>query len=211
MSSVGTMRRKRSLQHSQERNSVPGGVRAGASETVCVDGVSGSGMSCRPSAKGHVRSHQRARNTWWAVSSSLMVAKSAVPTSAGDGPLVDSVPPLPTRGQDVEEWVSDRNCELRNALEFGDATIVALIAVLLTQGGSQVEQFEWTQFRGHDGVGGPVAVTVVHDVRVHRFSGCEEAVVSRCKQVWASGRCRRRCLAIKCGFYEKSTMCSSRI
>ena len=57
---------------------------------------------------------------------SLWVANSAV--------VVDNVPPLPAHAQDVEEWIRGRNCELRNALEFGDATLVSQIADMGLEG-----------------------------------------------------------------------------
>ena len=36
--------------------------------------------------------------------------------------------------QDLEGWLSNRNCELRNALEHGDATSIAKLGTLLSQG-----------------------------------------------------------------------------
>ena len=35
-------------------------------------------------------------------------------------PDVDGVPPIPCQEQHIYDWLSSRNCELRNALEFGD-------------------------------------------------------------------------------------------
>ena len=44
------------------------------------------------------------------------------------------VPPMPSDLQDLEGWLSNRNCELRNALEHGDATSIAKLGTLLSQG-----------------------------------------------------------------------------
>ena len=43
------------------------------------------------------------------------------PVWMGDGPpSLDNIPPLPsTNVQDVEHWLNCRNCEMRNALEYG--------------------------------------------------------------------------------------------
>ena len=46
----------------------------------------------------------------------------------------ENIPPMPTNPQDLEGWLSDRNCELRNAMEFGDVGLVALIGGLVGQG-----------------------------------------------------------------------------
>ena len=53
----------------------------------------------------------------------------------GDGPpSLDNVPPAPSDVQDMEHWLSCRNCELRNALEHGDVGTVALCGSLVAQG-----------------------------------------------------------------------------
>ena len=54
-----------------------------------------------------------------------------------DGPpVVESIPPIPMSSvQDIEGWLSNRNCELRNALEFGDSATVARVVV---QGSAQL-------------------------------------------------------------------------
>ena len=57
----------------------------------------------------------------------------------GNGPpSVENIPPMPTNPQDLEGWLSDRNCELRNAMEFGDVGLVALIGGLVRQGPTQL-------------------------------------------------------------------------
>ena len=52
-----------------------------------------------------------------------------------DGPpVVESIPPIPRSSvQDIEGWLSNRNCELRNALEFGDSATVARLGTLVAQ------------------------------------------------------------------------------
>ena len=57
-----------------------------------------------------------------------------------DGPpVVESIPPIPMSSvQDIEGWLSNRNCELRNALEFGDSATVARVGALVEQGSAQL-------------------------------------------------------------------------
>ena len=54
-------------------------------------------------------------------------SESAPGVWMADGPpVVESIPPIPMSSvQDIEGWLSIRNCELRNALEFGDSATVA--------------------------------------------------------------------------------------
>ena len=49
-------------------------------------------------------------------------------------PDLTTVPPMPADRQDLEGWISNRNCEMRNALEFGDVPAIAKIGTLLSQG-----------------------------------------------------------------------------
>ena len=49
-------------------------------------------------------------------------------------PSVENIPIMPTDNQGLHGWFSDRNCELRNAMEFGDAELVAKIGGLVGQG-----------------------------------------------------------------------------
>ena len=54
------------------------------------------------------------------------------PVWMGDGPpCLDNVPPVI---RNLEHWLSCRNCELRNALEHGDAGTVARCGSLVAQG-----------------------------------------------------------------------------
>ena len=58
----------------------------------------------------------------------------------GQGPpCFENIPPMPaTNVQELEEWISDRNCELRNAMEFGDSSLMAKIGLLVGQGATQL-------------------------------------------------------------------------
>ena len=50
--------------------------------------------------------------------------------------FLDNIPPVP---DDVQEgWFSCRNCELRNALEFGDPGTIAFLGKLVAQGASKL-------------------------------------------------------------------------
>ena len=54
-------------------------------------------------------------------------------------PVVESIPPIPLSSvQDIEGWLSNRNCELRNALEFGDSASVARLGALVAQASAQL-------------------------------------------------------------------------
>ena len=55
-----------------------------------------------------------------------------------DIPDLTNVPPMPTNPQDLEGWISNRNCELRNALEFGDVFSITKIGTLLSQGAASL-------------------------------------------------------------------------
>ena len=45
---------------------------------------------------------------------------------------------MPTDPQELEEWLSDRNCDLRNAIEFGNPGLVSQIGCLIGQGAGHV-------------------------------------------------------------------------
>ena len=46
---------------------------------------------------------------------------------------------MPTTSvQELEGWISDRNCDLRNALEFGDPSLMTKIGLLVGQGANQL-------------------------------------------------------------------------
>ena len=53
-------------------------------------------------------------------------------------PSAENIPAMPNDRQDLEGWLSDRNCELRNAMEFGDVGLVAHIGGLVGQGATQL-------------------------------------------------------------------------
>ena len=46
-------------------------------------------------------------------------------------------PPVPLDHAELEGWIIERNCDLRNALEFGDAATISQIGNLLSQGITQ--------------------------------------------------------------------------
>ena len=53
----------------------------------------------------------------------------------GTGPAsMDTVSPVPTDPQELEERLSDRNCDLRNAIEFGNPGLVGQIGHLRSAG-----------------------------------------------------------------------------
>ena len=58
----------------------------------------------------------------------------------GQGPpSLENIPPMPTTNiQDLEGWLNDRNCDLRNAMEFGDSSLMAKIGLLVGQGATQL-------------------------------------------------------------------------
>ena len=67
-----------------------------------------------------------------------------------DGPpSMDAIPPMPSTDlQELQGWLSERNCELRNALEFGDTTTIAKLGELVGQGTPRwvlsQQQCRWT-------------------------------------------------------------------
>ena len=62
-------------------------------------------------------------------------------TWMGSGPpCVENIPPMPTSDlQDLERGMCDRNCDLRNAMEFGYSSLISKIGGLVGQGVGQVE------------------------------------------------------------------------
>ena len=45
---------------------------------------------------------------------------------------------MPTDPQELDRWLSDRNCDLKNAIEFGNPGLVSQIGCLIGQGAGQV-------------------------------------------------------------------------
>ena len=63
-------------------------------------------------------------------------------TWMGSGPpRVENIPPMPTFDlQDLERSICDRrNCDLRNATEFGDSSLISKIGGLVGHGAGQLE------------------------------------------------------------------------
>ena len=55
-------------------------------------------------------------------------------------PCVKDIPPIPQDKKDLEGWISERNCDLRNPLEFGNAGTITQIGTLLSQGIAQLSR-----------------------------------------------------------------------
>ena len=64
---------------------------------------------------------------------------------ANEPPDVDRVPPIPSQEQHIYDWLSSRNCELRNALEFGDHRTVSKLSSLLAEGCGRLASFGATE------------------------------------------------------------------
>ena len=47
---------------------------------------------------------------------------------------LSQMPPMPSCLQELQGWMSDSNCELRNALEHGDVASIVKLGILLSQG-----------------------------------------------------------------------------
>ena len=60
---------------------------------------------------------------------------------ANEPPDVDRVPPTPAHKQHLHDWLSSRNCELRNALEFGDYSTISKLSSLLAEGSGRLAGF----------------------------------------------------------------------
>ena len=57
-------------------------------------------------------------------------------------PYIEAIPPMPTSDlQELEMWLSNRNCELRNALEFGDISTIARVGARVGQGTAALTSF----------------------------------------------------------------------
>ena len=70
--------------------------------------------------------------------------KTALPgvwMADGPPPIAQEIPPMPEDRQDLEGWLSCRNCELRNALEFGDVATVGKVGALVAQGSARMVAF----------------------------------------------------------------------
>ena len=58
---------------------------------------------------------------------------------AGDAPPdLSSIPPVPDDHQAIEEWMTARNQDLRNALEFGTADVISQVSNMLAQEASKL-------------------------------------------------------------------------
>ena len=83
-----------------------------------------------------VQELQRQRDLWRA-------AQTQIPREfqgmwCADGPpFVREIPPMPTDHQELHGWINERNCDLRNALEFSDSATIAKMGSLISQGTAQ--------------------------------------------------------------------------
>ena len=57
-------------------------------------------------------------------------------------PSVAGIPPLPQHAEEVEQWLIDRNCELRSALHYQDTPMIAHIGALIAKGASKFSTVE---------------------------------------------------------------------
>ena len=57
-------------------------------------------------------------------------------------PSVAGIPPMPHHAQEEEQWLIDRNCELRSALHYQDTSMIAHIGALIAMGASKLSTVE---------------------------------------------------------------------
>ena len=58
---------------------------------------------------------------------------------AGEAPPdLSSIPPVPDDHQAIVEWMTARNRDLRNALEFGTADVISQVSIMLAQGATKL-------------------------------------------------------------------------
>ena len=67
---------------------------------------------------------RRERDLWRATQTQIPREPQGMWCADGPPP-VREIPPIPTDHQELQGWVSERNCDLRNALEFSDSATVA--------------------------------------------------------------------------------------
>ena len=66
------------------------------------------------------------------------VPKDTTPWAGDAAPDLSSIPPLPDDHQAIEEWMTSRNGDLRNALEFGSADVISQVSIMLAQGAAKL-------------------------------------------------------------------------
>ena len=64
---------------------------------------------------------------------------------ANEPPDVVGVPPLLVQEQFLYDWLSSRNCEFRNAFEFGDHSTISKLSSLLAEGCGRLAAFGTTE------------------------------------------------------------------
>ena len=88
-------------------------------------------LACSPKS----RSCSDTETSWWRSDETQPGNREF---GARTDPSIKEIPPIPVSVQELGGWISERNCDLRNALEFGDFTTVAHIGSLLSQDVSQL-------------------------------------------------------------------------
>ena len=62
-----------------------------------------------------------------------------------EAPSIAGIPPMPHHAEEVEQWLIDRNCELRSALHYQDTHMIAHIGALIAKGASKLSTVEPTE------------------------------------------------------------------
>ena len=65
-----------------------------------------------------------------------------------DAPSIAGIPPMPHHAEEVEQWLIDRNCELRSALHCQDTHMIAHIGALIAKGASKLSLSNQQDSRG---------------------------------------------------------------
>ena len=122
----------------------------------CFD-KSGCGASCRSNARNchpQFQTSQRSSKGWKLLSQNsernetICGKKWGVEVVCGwrtNLQSMDRVPPIPVQEQRIYDWLSSRNCELRNALEFGDHSTISKLFSLLADGCGRLAAFGTTK------------------------------------------------------------------
>ena len=96
---------------------------------IVTTGKSAIGSASATARTGSDRLKQRIRECDALRAAATPVLHQEKPDWCSEGcPSLDNIPPVPDNVQDVEGWLSCRNCESRNALEFGDQGTIAFWA-----------------------------------------------------------------------------------
>ena len=72
-----------------------------------------------------------------------------------EAPSIAGIPPMPHHAEEVEQWLIDRNCELRSALHYQDTHMIAHIGALIAKGASKLSTVEPTEGQSRSSHGRP--------------------------------------------------------